>query len=121
MEYGYQGIDPGSKVWYLLNGTRCDKLSTAVTIVRTDPDKNKKNFDTVVTFLTQYIEKNVPTPSVNVVFAGQTRPAKLHKTSTIDGTFKRMIELKKYSRKEYHSMLITQHQQLYELQKEPDW
>ena len=53
MEYGYQGLDPGLKVWYLLNGIRCDKLSTEVTTVRAHPDKYKKDFDTVVTFLTQ--------------------------------------------------------------------
>ena len=33
------------------------------------------------------------------------------------GTFKRKIELKKYSREEYDSMLIAHYQQLYELQK----
>ena len=34
MEYGYEGLDPGLKVWYLLNGIRCDKLSTATATVR---------------------------------------------------------------------------------------
>ena len=27
MEYGYQGLDPGLKIWYLSNSIRCDKLS----------------------------------------------------------------------------------------------
>ena len=53
MEYGYQCLDPGSKVRYLLNGIRCDKLSTAVAAVRAHPDKYEKDFDTVVVFLTQ--------------------------------------------------------------------
>ena len=60
----------------MLNSIRCDKLSTAVTTVRTDPDKCKKDIDAVVTFLTQYIEKKVPTPSVKVASVGQTRHAK---------------------------------------------
>ena len=53
MEYVYQGLDPGSKVRYLLNGIRCDKLSTAAATVSVHPDKYEKDFDTVVTFLTQ--------------------------------------------------------------------
>ena len=67
MEYRYKGLDPGSKVQYLLNGIKCDKLSTAVTTVRAHPDKYEKDFDAVVTFITQYINKRAPTPSVKVV------------------------------------------------------
>ena len=58
--------DPGSKVRYQLNGIRCDKLSTAVATVMAPPDKYKKDFDAVVTFHTQYIDKRAPTPSVKV-------------------------------------------------------
>ena len=53
MKYGYQGLDPGLMVQYLLNGIRCDKLSTAVAAVRAHPDKYKKDFDAVVTLLSQ--------------------------------------------------------------------
>ena len=67
MEYGYQGLDPESKVWYLVNGIKCDKLSTAVAAIRAHQDKNKKDFNVVVAFLTQYIDKRSPTPSVKVV------------------------------------------------------
>ena len=73
-EYGYQGLDPGSKVHYLLNGIRCNKLSTAVTVVRLYPDKYQKDFDTVVAFLTQY-DKRASTPSLKVASVSQTRPA----------------------------------------------
>ena len=38
IQYGYQGLDPGSKVRYLLNDMRCDKLSIAVATVRAHPD-----------------------------------------------------------------------------------
>ena len=48
---------------------------------------------------------------------GQTRHAKWQKISTNHGTFKKKIELKKYSREEYDSMSKMQCQQLYELQK----
>ena len=57
MEYKYQGLDPGSKVQCLLNSMRCGKLSTAVAAVRAHTDKYEKDFDAVVTFLTQYIDK----------------------------------------------------------------
>ena len=76
MEYGYQGLDPGLKVQYLLNRIRCDKLPTAVATVRVHPDKDEKNFDAVVAFLTQYIDKRAPTASVKVASVGQNRPAK---------------------------------------------
>ena len=76
MEYGYQGLDLGSKIRYLLNGIRCDKLSTAVTSVRVHPDKYEKDFDAIVTFPTQYINKRAPTPSVKVNSVGQNRSAK---------------------------------------------
>ena len=49
MEYGYQGLNSGSKVPYPLNGIRRGQLSTAVSTVRVHPDKYKKDFDAVVT------------------------------------------------------------------------
>ena len=116
MEYGYQGLDPGSNVWYLLNGIRCDKLSTAIAKVRVHPDKYEKDFDTVVTFLSQYINKKAPTLSLKVASVAQTRPANWQKTSATCGTFKG-LSWKKYSREKNDSMLMVQHQQLYELKK----
>ena len=92
-------------------------MSTAVTAARAHPDKYEKDFDAVVAFLTQYIDEKAPTPSIKVAPVTQTRPAKRQKTSTSCGTFSRKIELKKYSKEMYDSMLVAQHQQLYELQK----
>ena len=80
MEYGYQDLDPWSKVKYLLNGIRCDKLSIAVATVSAHPDKYEKDVDAVVAFLTQYIDKRAPKPSVKVASAGQNRPANWQKT-----------------------------------------
>ena len=64
MEYGYQGIDPGSKAQCLLNGIRCDKLSTAVAAVKMHLDKYEKDFDAVISFLSQYIKKGAPTMDI---------------------------------------------------------
>ena len=97
MEHGYQGLDPGLKVQYLMNDIRCDKLSTAVDAVRAHPDRYEKDFDAVVAFLSQYIDKKAPTPSVKVAFITKTRCAKRHIASTSHGTFRRKIELRKYS------------------------
>ena len=102
---------------YQLNGISCDKLSIAVVAVRVHPEKNEKVIDTGITFLTQLIDKRAPTLTVKVASVTQTRPAMQQKTSTTCGTFKEKIELKKYFREEYDSMLITQHQQLHEFWK----
>ena len=75
MEYGYHGRNPGSKVRYLLNGIRCEKLSKVVATVRAHPDKYKKDFETVIFFLTQYIDKRAKTPTVKVASVSHTRPA----------------------------------------------
>ena len=57
MEYGYQGLDPGSKVQNLLNGIRYEMLSTGVTAVRAHLDKYEKGFNAVVAFIAQHINK----------------------------------------------------------------
>ena len=116
MEYGYQDLDPGLKVQFPFNGIRFDKLSTAVTPVRAHSEKYEKDSDAIVTFLTQYVSKRAPKPSVKIVSVGQVRPAKRQKTSASHDTFKEKIELKKYSREEY-LMSMAQHQQLYEVWK----
>ena len=83
MEYGHQGLDSGSKVKYLLNGIKCDKLSTAVAAVRSHPDKYEKKFDAVVTFLTQYINKRAPTPGMKVALVAQTKPAQSRRPALV--------------------------------------
>ena len=95
----------------------CDKFSTAVATVRLHPDKYEKDFDAVVTFLTQHINKKALTLSVKVASVGKTRPAKWQKTSANCSTFEGKIELMKYSREEYDSISMAPCQQLYELQK----
>ena len=78
-------------------------LVEAVAAVRVHIDKYEEDFDAIVAFLTQYINKRGPTPSVKVASVAQTRSAQWQKTSTVHGTFKGKIVLKKYSRKEYSS------------------
>ena len=65
----------------LVNGIRCDKLSTAVATVRVHPDKYEENFDAMVAFLGMYIHKRAPTPSVKIAFVGQNIPAKWKRTA----------------------------------------
>ena len=77
---------------YLLNGVRCDKLSTAVATVRVHPDKYEKDFDAVVTFFTQYINKRAPILSAKVASLTQTSPSKQQKTSITCGTFKEVFQ-----------------------------
>ena len=109
----YQELNPRSKVCYLLNGSRCDKLSTAA--ATENPDKYEKDFDAVAAFLTQYINKQKPTQSVNVVTITQNRPAKRQKIITSCDIFKEKIQLRKYSSEKYDSMSMVYQQQLYKL------
>ena len=92
MKYGYKGLNPVLKVRYLLNGIRCNKLFTVVAILKVHPDKYEKDFDAVIAFLTQYINRRTLTPSVKVASVEQNRPVKRQKTSTTHGTFKGKIE-----------------------------
>ena len=69
-------------------------MSTTVTAVRAHPDKNEKDVNAIVAFLTQYIDKRAPTPSVKVVFVSHNRTAKRQKISASCGTFKGKIELR---------------------------
>ena len=85
-----------------MNSIRCDKLCTAVATVKAHPDKYKKDFDAIITFLTQHINKKAPTPSVKVASVCQNRPAKWQETIATHGSFKGKVELKKYSREEYN-------------------
>ena len=75
-EYGYQGLNPVMKVHYVLNGIRCNKLFTVVASTKAHTDNYEKNFNAVVTFLTQYIDKHRLTPAVKVISIVQIRPAK---------------------------------------------
>ena len=63
-------------------------MSTAVAAVRAQPDKYEKDFDVVVTFLTQYIDKRALTPSMKIASITQIRPAKWQKTNASCGTFR---------------------------------
>ena len=92
-------------------------MSTAVATVKAHPDRYKKDFDAVVTFLSQHIDKKALTPNVKVASITQIRPAKSQKTSKSCGTFKGKIELRKFLQEEYNSMSVAQCQQLYELCK----
>ena len=92
-------------------------MSTAVATVRVHPEKYKKDFNAVVTSLTQYIDKRAPTLSVKVTSVTQIRPAKWQKASASCSTFKGKIKLETYSQEEYDSMSAMQHHQLDELQK----
>ena len=56
----------------MLDGIKCNKLSTAVTAERAHSDKYEKDFDAVVAFLTQYIDNRAPTLSMKVASVGRT-------------------------------------------------
>ena len=51
--------------------TSCPQQKDAIKV---HPDKYKKDFDAVTTFLAQYIDKRALTPSVMVAFVARTDP-----------------------------------------------
>ena len=57
-------------------------MSTAVAAVQAYPDRYEKDFDAVVAFLSQYIDRKAPTPSVKAASITQAKPAKRQKTTT---------------------------------------
>ena len=77
----------------------------------------EKDFDAVVTFLSQHINKSAPTHSVKIASVGQNSPVNPQRTSPTRGTFQGKIELKRYSKDEYDSMFMAQCQHLCELWK----
>ena len=81
------------------------------------PRQYEKDFDAVVTFHTQYIDKGAPAPSVKVASVAETRSSKRQETNADQALFTGKINLNKYSREEYDLMLMAQQQQLYKLCK----
>ena len=90
MKYGHQGLNSGSKVWYLMNSIRCEKLS-AVATVRAHMNKYQKDFDAVVIFHTQYIDKKAPTLSVKATSVTQTKPAKCRRSAQVAALLKERL------------------------------
>ena len=86
-------------------------MSIAAATVKAHADRYKKDFDVVVAYLLQYVEKHGPTMSVNVVSVTQSRPAKRQKSDEAHGTFKGRIELKECSMEQYNSMSAVYKQQ----------
>ena len=106
MEYGYKGPDPGTNIYHLLNGIRCDNISTAV--VEAHPDRYKMDFNSFIFYLLHCVEKCGPITSFKVVSIAQSRPAKKQKTSEACGIFDGRIKLKKYVINECMSSCIRQ-------------
>ena len=65
-DYGHQGLNPGSKVHYQLNGIRCDKLFIAVATVQAHPGKYEKELGTAFSIITQYTDKQAPITNIKV-------------------------------------------------------
>ena len=82
-------------------------MSTTIAAVKAHPDKYGKDFNAVIAYLSQYIDKLGPALSVKIATIVQTRPAKRQEISLAHGTFKGQIEFKKYSREEYYSMSMA--------------
>ena len=56
-DYGYSGMDNGTKVRHVLQVIKCSELEAAVHVVRAHPEKYGMDFDTVVSYLGQMVTK----------------------------------------------------------------
>ena len=76
---------------------------------------HEKHFDAVFPYLLEFIQKWGITMNVKVTFIAPSRSANRQNTSEPYGTFKRMMNLKKYSMEEYNSMSAANKPQLFEV------
>ena len=56
-DYGYSGMDNGTKVCHFLQGIKSPELETVVNVVCAQQGKYGTDFDTVVSYLGQMIMK----------------------------------------------------------------
>ena len=69
-DYGYSGMDNGTKVCHFLQGIKSTELEAAVKIVWVKPEKNRMHFDATVYYLGHMVmKKSLVMQSVCIVKA----------------------------------------------------
>ena len=103
MKNGYQGLNARSRVQYLLNRYQVWEVVHNSCCSKGTTRQVWERFQYISCLSHQKCQQESnSTEKVSIV--SKTRLAKLQKTNATHGTFKRYIELKKYSREEYNSM-----------------
>ena len=106
-DHGYSGIDGGTKVHHFLQEIISTELETAVNIVWAQPEKHVKDFDTMVSYLSQTVTKeacNMQSLHIAKTRGQQGKPRV--------AVFMGKIELKKYPKAVWNSMSKEQYMQV---------
>ena len=59
VDYGYSGMDNGTKVRHFLQGIKSSELEAAVNVVHAKPEKYSIDFDATMSYMGQIVMKNI--------------------------------------------------------------
>ena len=112
-DYGYSGMNNGTKVGHFLQGIKSIELKAAVNVVWAQPKKYETDFDATVSYLGQMvIKKSLIMQSVHIAKTGiqVVRP----KVAAFTGK----VECKKYPKAVWNSMTKKQQMQIRKLHEQ---
>ena len=105
-EYGYAGIDPRSKVRYLLDGVKTNEYQHVKVQIMADSNL-RSNFEGCVNLFQDFIKQQKPQREANISAVTITRPGK--RSSEWDDTKPDMtVEDRYYTGEEYTNMSLAQ-------------
>ena len=112
-DYGYSGMDNGSKVCHFLQGIKSSELEAMVNVVHAQPEMYGTDFDVVVSYLGQMVtRKGLIMQSVQI--ATTKSQTVRHKVLAFMGK----VECKKYPKAVWNSMTREQQMQVRKLQEQ---
>jgi hypothetical protein len=94
VEHGYTGIDPRSKVWYLLDGIKTDKFDAVKTQIMSD-ERSQVDFDACVTLYKDYIRQMTKAKSNTTVNISELKTGGKRKAKAIEDRYYTKEELNK--------------------------
>lgn len=103
-EHDYTGIDPRSKVRYLLDGIKTDKFDAVKTRIMSD-EQLRSNFDGCVTLYQDYMRQTTKTKSSNTVNISEVKVGSKRKHDAV-------VEDPYYTKDEYNALSSEQKKEL---------
>jgi hypothetical protein len=104
VEHGFTGIDPRSKVRYLLDGIKTDKFDAVKTRIMSD-EQLRSNFDGCKTLYQDYIRQMTKTKSNNTVNNSEVKVGGKRKHDAV-------VEDRYYTKEEYNALTADQKKEL---------
>ncbi|KAI2496193.1 hypothetical protein MHU86_18332 [Fragilaria crotonensis] len=103
VEHGYTGIDPRSKVRFLLDGIKTDKFDAVKTRIMSD-ERLRSDFDLCVTLYQDYIRQTSKSKTNATVNISEMKSGSKRKIDSIEDRY--------YTKEEYHSLTPEQKKDL---------